>query len=672
MTRYGTRLARAPIFVVVVLALIATACGASTSAVEQAIGADAEATVQAATSGDAAESPEPTATPEPTPAPEPTAAPAAAEPTAEPESAAPEPAAAEFANPFWAELQAGDCIIRAEGNPAFVAPNIVSCDELHEEEVYAMSTLDAGPDVAYPGDDELVEIVAAELCDDATVDFAGEPWDALAMTTWVLYPLEEEWEAGDRTIGCSASAFNEGSFKIGTAAGGTLDTDDAFIVRNTLLSDGETWEDWMVITERTSLDTAGSLTDGQFDMAPRRPFAVDRGFVFNAHPIGSDPSETVTWGYSWETGEFTDLGSVLPGEFITGTMIANNHIVFASRETDDDDRDLWITEDSQARVLAGGDGDQHFASFTPDFEQVVYQDNGDLWIINTDGTNARQLTFGPGSVFESAVSPDGSTIVFASDRSGDDELWSINIEGGEPVNLTNHPGNDSWPVFSADGRFIYFSTDRIDPEDDQLRMMVMEADGSNQSWFSVMAASQAMLLNPSVADQVIAAAPTLNERFNFDLIVGEPGELQLYEHTSGRLAVSLPPGWRVGEYNETTGLVAGPRPDRYFDVWEIDGIDISLFDGETPDDFFARYDTTVAVESCEQIDGNGEIQSFDDGVQLLFGEFSCGDGATAAVFAFYDTDDSVGLLIEAQRDNQPNIDTDTDLLTAIVQSVSWQ
>jgi len=626
---------------------------------------------------------------------EPTAPPAAdeAEPTAEPESeptdeAAPtaepepthEPEPTDEASPdpeisFWAdEIEPGDCINRAPGNEPFVQPDIVSCDEFHEEEVYATGRLDFGPGEPFPGRDALVDMAAAELCNDATIDFAGEAWDVLGIPTLVLFPTEEEWDAGDRFIGCSIVSPDEGEMMIGTAAGGSIDSDDVLLTRAGLAQDGADFDDWAVIRELDTVDTLGSLSNGQFALPLVRPFAVPQGFVFNAVDTGGGSETTSTFGYNWETREFTDLGAILVGQDAASTLVSGDRVVFATQADEDSDWDIVRTGggSDEVIVLAGGAGDQRFPTLTPDGERVVYHDTGDLWVVDLDGDNRVQLTSGPANDWESTVSPDGTTVVFASDRSGNDDLWSVPIDGGEPVNLTDHPADENWPVFSPDGEYIYFGTDRLSPERDRNRLMVMNADGSEQSWFGAVLSSWAIVVDRSVADEVYESAPTLIERYNYDLLEGEPGTTVTWTDETGRLTADLPAGWRVANLDGAPGFIVSPRPSRYFDIWEVDGVFVRLYEGETEDEFFAHFDETAAVQNCEQFDGSDGIVPIEGTVVGISANHRCGTaGAVGGVLAFYDTATGVGVVIEGQRDNVPDEATDDAVITAIALSLDW-
>lgn len=641
------------------LALLGTACSGSATTITEASTDTSPDTATATSAPEPTAEPAATATPEPA---EPTAAPA--EPTATPEPT-PEPAMVFFGS----DLQPGDCFNRLDGNPEFQPPTIVSCNELHDEEVYAVGVLDDPAGAPYPGDDAIVDRVALELCDAATIDFLGAPWDVVPVDTLLLYPTEDEWVAGDRNVLCTAVSPDEAEQKIGTAAGGTLDTDDVLVARASISSDGVDFDDLVVVTEYAGLSDLGSLSDGQFDLPLRRPFSIPDGFMFNASGAGSDDFATSGWGYNWRDQEFTDLGSILPGQELSSWAVGDGAIIFAARATPADDWDLWSAAGGEAEVIAGGPGDQQYPTLTPDKTRIVYQDNGDIWVAAPDGSDALQLTSGPANDWESIVSPDGQTVVFSSDRTGDDDLWAVDISGGEPINLTNHPGDDVWPVFSEDGSMIYFASDRLVPEADRTVIMMMNADGSNQSWFAATSTSHPIVVPEAVAAQVVANAPTLNERYNYDLVAGEPGTTVTWTHSNGRLSAELPAGWRVGEYTELNGFIAGPRPDHYFDTWNVDGVSVTLWDGESEADFFTIVGDADA-QGCDQFDGTVPIA---EDIVGLSANFNCGSGgAVGGVIAFYNQVSGVGVMIEGQRDNLPDIEQDSDMLTAIARSVVWE
>lgn len=100
----------------------------------------------------------------------------------------------------------------------------------------------------------------------------------------------------------------------------------------------------------------------------------------------------------------------------------------------------------------------------------------DIYVINSNGTGAIQLTANPGWDAEPAWSPDGSKIAFTSARDGNLEIYVMNADGSAPMRLTSDPAADYGPAWSPDGTRIAFGSNRGDGSP---RIYVMNADGSN-------------------------------------------------------------------------------------------------------------------------------------------------------------------------------------------------
>jgi serine/threonine protein kinase len=148
----------------------------------------------------------------------------------------------------------------------------------------------------------------------------------------------------------------------------------------------------------------------------------------------------------------------------TGVSLTSdsNRLVTVQSETS---ANVWTVPNGDAnraiRTTTGAgksDGRDGLAS-TPE-GKIVYASkasgNLDLWMMNGDGTNQRQLTENSRIDSHPAVSPDGRYIVFTSDRAGASNIWRTDIDGSNARQLTRGSGEDN-PQCSPDGKWVMYT-----------------------------------------------------------------------------------------------------------------------------------------------------------------------------------------------------------------------
>jgi dipeptidyl aminopeptidase/acylaminoacyl peptidase len=88
-----------------------------------------------------------------------------------------------------------------------------------------------------------------------------------------------------------------------------------------------------------------------------------------------------------------------------------------------------------------------------------------IHVANSDGSEARQMTFGDRSSTDPQWSPDGRTIAFLSDRSGKKNVFLLPVAGGEAEQLTDVKSGVAAFRWSPDGKQIAFTMP--DPSSDE-------------------------------------------------------------------------------------------------------------------------------------------------------------------------------------------------------------
>ncbi len=105
---------------------------------------------------------------------------------------------------------------------------------------------------------------------------------------------------------------------------------------------------------------------------------------------------------------------------------------------------------------------------SPDGTKIVYmrrfadlmtdKRDSNLWIINADGTEDRALTTGAYADSSPRWSPDGTRILYVSDRDGKAQLYVRWMDTGQTAKLTDLQYPPENPVWSPDGKEIAFSS----------------------------------------------------------------------------------------------------------------------------------------------------------------------------------------------------------------------
>ena len=194
--------------------------------------------------------------------------------------------------------------------------------------------------------------------------------------------------------------------------------------------------------------------------------------IFTAKPDGSDLKQlTNTRGYDAET-----------------TISRNGKLVFTSKRDGDLDIYTMDRDGKNVKRLTNELGYDGGPFWSYDGKQIVYRayhpqtekEKADyiallkqnlirptvleIWVMNADGSNKRQVTNLNKASFAPYFFPDGKRIIFASNvadpKGRDFDLYMINSDGSGMERITYNDTFDGFPMFSPDGKKLVFASNR--------------------------------------------------------------------------------------------------------------------------------------------------------------------------------------------------------------------
>lgn len=136
--------------------------------------------------------------------------------------------------------------------------------------------------------------------------------------------------------------------------------------------------------------------------------------------------------------------------------------------------EIWLVDadGGRPRKLLSG-----FAPrWSPDGRRLVFytRRDGELYVVEADGSNLQRLTMDEIEDKWPAWAPDGRRIAFMSGSRGNYQIHVMMADGSGRTQLTDDPFDNWQPVWSPDGTMIAFTSFR----GDTVGVFVMRADGT--------------------------------------------------------------------------------------------------------------------------------------------------------------------------------------------------
>ena len=219
------------------------------------------------------------------------------------------------------------------------------------------------------------------------------------------------------------------------------------------------------------------------------------------HNASCPPNPDFSMGYVWPVYETYDVfASNLDGSGLRQLTTedgydaeatfspAGDRIVFTSARDGDLELYSMAPDGSDVIRLTDRPGYDGGAFYSPDGSKIIwrahYPGEGpeledyrrllsqgllrpgelEIYIMDADGSNQRQLTQLGGANFAPYWHPSGEKIVFSSNHHDPDgrdfEIYMINLDGSGLTRITYSEGFDGFPVFSPDGQHLVFGSNR--------------------------------------------------------------------------------------------------------------------------------------------------------------------------------------------------------------------
>ncbi|MGH9774041.1 MAG: protein kinase domain-containing protein [Candidatus Acidiferrales bacterium] len=174
-----------------------------------------------------------------------------------------------------------------------------------------------------------------------------------------------------------------------------------------------------------------------------------------------DPSGLLLIGEAMPLAEHAGVNLTVWRGILTASE--NGILTYEVGAEESNRRLIWFDRNGKQIEETGAAGDYRTASLSPDGRKLAVTltesgtGNADIWVYDlTRGVQTR-LTFSPGINAAASWTPDGKTIVFLSNRSGQYHLYQESADGtGAASPLLVDDAAELYPDLSSDGRYVIF------------------------------------------------------------------------------------------------------------------------------------------------------------------------------------------------------------------------
>ena len=180
--------------------------------------------------------------------------------------------------------------------------------------------------------------------------------------------------------------------------------------------------------------------DGQ-----RLAFAADSGGSSQIYVIGADGGGLVNLTHNTEA--YAGHPSWSPD---------GARLVFDGLPRNGPDYDIYMmnADGTDVRDVTNDLPNERLPAWSPDGRRIAFMSDGgnypwDIWVMDADGQNSHPVTSGPGLHEHPSWSPDGQQIVFQFGIDGRQQLYTVNLEDNHLTRLSQDVGNDEAPFWGS-------------------------------------------------------------------------------------------------------------------------------------------------------------------------------------------------------------------------------
>ncbi|HJR08110.1 MAG TPA: S8 family serine peptidase [Pyrinomonadaceae bacterium] len=178
-----------------------------------------------------------------------------------------------------------------------------------------------------------------------------------------------------------------------------------------------------------------------------------------------------------DTSTFTRTGTSSAAPFVAG--MAARYLSANPTESPAAVSRAITSNATPDRVINAGLGSPNLLLFRPSSKiafSSMRDGNWELYVMDSDGSNQKNITLNASKDLPVVWSPDGRKIAFQSNRTGAGDIYVMNSDGSGLTRLTTSTYADQAPTWSPDSQKIAF----ISKRDGNFDVFVMNADGTNQ------------------------------------------------------------------------------------------------------------------------------------------------------------------------------------------------